>query len=82
MSEIVSREVFVERTKMTANAFDRASTVAFTVGVFTPTAGVTFGINPFVEQLQATHVFIMVAWLMVALLLHWWARQTLKGIEI
>jgi hypothetical protein len=81
MSEAVSRETFVERTKLTANAFDRASTVAFTVGVFTPTAGLTFGIDPFAAELEVAHVFTMLAWLAAALLLHWWARQTLKGIE-
>jgi hypothetical protein len=81
MSAIVSRAVFVERTKLTANAFDRASTVAFAVGVFTPTAGLTFGINPFAESLGLLHIVTVIAWIAWAILLHSIARWILKDIE-
>lgn len=81
MSTEISRELFVERTKLTANAFDRASTVAFTVGVFTPTAALTFGVEPFAGVLAAWHAVTVSSWFLCGLLLHWAARETLKALD-
>ena len=68
-----------ERTKLLANALDRASTGLFMVGVATPAASSLYGSTPHIGI-----AFLMVAfyvWLFAAFRLHMLARRVLKGLR-
>jgi len=68
-----------ERTKLLANAFDRASTACLTVGVLAPLAAVIY-------NLSGTHldgwvlVVGTVIWLFAAIALHLIARVVLRDL--
>lgn len=71
-----------ERTKLLANAFDRASTACFTVGIVTPAAGYAYNIADFGKLFGWPRLALTVAaWLIVAVTLHWIARRILKGLK-
>jgi hypothetical protein len=66
-----------ERTKLVANALDRASTACLTVGVFAPIAAAIYtsiGTGP------ATLTFVIgaVCWIFAAMVLHMSARYVLR----
>jgi len=67
-----------ERTKLLANALDRASTACFTVGVATPLAGWIYNIGELRATLSAEGLAIgLSGWIVAALLLHLGARVVL-----
>jgi hypothetical protein len=66
-----------ERTKLLANAFDRASTACLTVGIAAPAAGYIYGINQLSGLFWISVVFV---WLGVAIGLHLIARYTLGAL--
>jgi hypothetical protein len=71
-----------ERTKLLANALDRASTVCFTVGIATPAAGLLYNIGGFRAAAPvATLVLGIGLWLFAAVALHLLARRTLAGLR-
>jgi hypothetical protein len=67
-----------ERTKLLANALDRASTVCLTVGIATPVAGYLYNIGGLRAALSPLALAAgMGAWLLCAVLLHLMARRVL-----
>ncbi len=71
-----------ERTKLLANALDRASTVCFTVGILSPLAGYVYGVVDLGPAIvQRWPIFSVIAWLAVSVALHLWARRILKGLK-
>jgi multisubunit Na+/H+ antiporter MnhG subunit len=68
-----------ERTKLLANALDRASTACLTVGVLAPVAAVLYNVS---GTQTAAWVFVLgaVIWLLAAVALHLIARVVLKGL--
>lgn len=71
-----------ERTRLFANALDRASTACFTVGVATPLAGYLYGVLSFGEPVSRTWLMLTGAgWLAITIALHLWARRILKGLK-
>ena len=72
----------VERTKLIANAYDRASTACFTVGIATPIAGFVYNVSGFRNTIGYGAMALSLAgWLIVALGLHLLARQVLKRLR-
>lgn len=71
-----------ERTKLLANALDRASTACFTVGIATPIAGYIYNISGLRDVLP---IFTIIAggigWISACVLLHLLARRTLGGLK-
>jgi hypothetical protein len=69
-----------ERTKLLANALDRASTACLTVGVFTPAAAVVYHLT---GNLGGTLTFFVgtFVWLFSAVLLHIEAWRTLGALR-
>lgn len=69
-----------ERTKLLANALDRASTACVTVGVLAPVAAVIYGAS---ATALAVWAFVLggVIWLLVAIVLHMVARWVLGGLK-
>lgn len=68
-----------ERTKLTANALDRASTACLTVGVLGPAAAALYGMGG-----SALHGWIIIGavlWLSAAAVLHFMARRTLGSLK-
>ncbi|MBL0933848.1 MAG: hypothetical protein IBJ07_03765 [Rhizobiaceae bacterium] len=70
-----------ERTKLLANALDRASTACFTVGVATPLAGYLYGVISFSSPIGFWLVFTAAGWMTATASLHMLARQVLKGLK-
>lgn len=70
-----------ERTKLLANALDRASTACFTVGVATPIAGYLYGVISFAAPFGYWLFLTAVGWLVIAIALHLLARRILKGLK-
>lgn len=68
-----------ERTKLFANALDRASTACVTVGVFAPMAAAFYNFSGSVIPLKII-VIGATAWILAALVLHLGARRVLKGL--
>ena len=67
-----------ERTKLTANALDRASTASFAVGIFAPLASLL----QFQDHLPAAGILVSFAgWLIAGLFLHIGARRALGGLK-
>ena len=66
-----------ERTKLLANALDRASTACITVGVFAPTAA---AIYTSVSSMTSSRNLIIgaIAWIFTAAVLHISARYVLR----
>ncbi|PWE56751.1 hypothetical protein DEM27_10335 [Metarhizobium album] len=69
-----------ERTKLLANALDRASTACLTVGVFAPIAAALYSAT---SSISATPVFIVgaVCWIFTAVVLHISARHILRRLQ-
>lgn len=71
-----------ERTKLLANALDRASTACFTVGIATPVAGYIYNISKLRDSLPG---WVMITggigWISACLALHLMARRTLGGLK-
>ena len=79
MIEVVS-VIHNERTKLLANALDRASTVCLTVRIATPFAGL-YNFGDFRAALSPAALGIgMGGWLLGAALLHLMARRVLGGL--
>lgn len=71
-----------ERTKLLANALDRASTAALAVGVLGPVATATYGLGPADRPLPLLGLIVgTILWLAVAILLHMFARWTLRDLR-
>lgn len=71
-----------ERTKLLANALDRASTACFTVGIATPVAGYIYNISSLRENLPVwTMIGGGIGWISACVLLHLLARRTLGGLK-
>lgn len=66
--------IYNERTKLLANALDRASTACIVVSLITP--AVTGGI-----EMRWEAVFGISIWLFAALILHLLARHVLGGLK-
>lgn len=64
-----------ERTKLLANALDRASTACIAVGIFAP---MVTGPS---ETISAVSILSSVAWLLAALVLHLTARFVLGRLQ-
>jgi hypothetical protein len=71
-----------ERTKLLANALDRASTACFTVGIATPAAGYLYNLGGLRESLPWSLLGLgLGGWLWGAVSLHLLARRTLGRLE-
>ena len=71
-----------ERTKLLANALDRASTACFTVGIATPVAGFLYNVANFRGTVPPLALAVgLGGWLLIALFLHYLARRVLKGLR-
>lgn len=68
-----------ERTKLAANALDRASTACLTVGVFGPGAAALYGVGG--PAARGWVVVGAVLWLAAAAMLHFMARLTLGRLK-
>jgi len=78
----VNTQIDNERTKLLANALDRASTACFTVGIATPVAGYVYGLVDFNNALlQRWPIAMFAGWLAVSVALHLIARRVLKGLK-
>ncbi len=67
-----------ERTKLLANALDRASTAYFTVGVATPLAGWIYDIGGLRTTLSAGALALGLAgWILAAIALHLISRSVM-----
>ncbi|BDA83442.1 hypothetical protein Sa4125_09840 [Aureimonas sp. SA4125] len=66
-----------EQTKLTAQAFDRASTACLTVGVIAPVAATFYNVGNSSVGLS-TLVIGTSIWLGAAIALHWSARRLLR----
>jgi hypothetical protein len=72
----------IERTKLLANAFDRASTACFTVGIATPLAGYVYNVSGFRGTISAWALLGGVSgWFIAAVGLHLIARQVLTRLR-
>lgn len=68
-----------ERTKLTANALDRASTACLTVGVLGPAAAALYGVG---GAAAGRWVIVgAVLWLTASGMLHLMARRTLGSLK-
>jgi hypothetical protein len=77
MSELIRNE----RAKLIANAFDRASTACFTVGIATPIAGMVYNVTTFSTLSVARLAISLLGWISLALLLHYPARRSLRSLR-
>jgi hypothetical protein len=80
LEEVTSKRailIYNERTKLSANALDRASTAVLSVGIIAPVASYIYGVgvNVRIDLLFAWFVI----WVAGAILLHWTARRILGG---
>ena len=68
-----------ERTKLLANALDRASTASLTVGVLAPIAAIIYSVS---ATRTEAWVFVVggTVWLSAAIALHMIARFVLRGL--
>ena len=74
----MANEIHNERVKLVANALDRASTGAFSTGIFVPTAAAIFGQAPMGwEYLVAAIVF----WGVVGVIFHVEARRVIATVR-
>jgi hypothetical protein len=71
----------IEKTKLIANALDRASTACFTVGIATPLAGLLYNFGNFGLYVSVPRMaFGLGGWLIAAVALDIMARHVLNGI--
>jgi hypothetical protein len=76
----MTKAVDNERTKLLANAFDRASTAGLAVGILAPLAALAQGradLHPPLDIIAIT----IAGWLGAAIMLHLIARRTLGGLK-
>lgn len=66
-----------ERTKLFANALDRASTACLAVGIFAPLSGLSRG-DAFFSIAASVAI---VGWFTAAVMLHYAARHVLGGLR-
>ncbi|WP_018899814.1 hypothetical protein [Rhizobium sp. 2MFCol3.1] len=72
----------LEKTKLVANALDRASTASFTVGIATPLAGLLYNVGNFGASVSIPRMALgLCGWLVAAIALHIMARHVLDGID-
>ncbi|WP_199523195.1 hypothetical protein [Pararhodobacter sp. CCB-MM2] len=77
-----ARVIRNERTKLLANALDRASTACFTVGIATPVAGYIYNISGLRGSLPGSTMIVGgFSWLVAFVLLHSLARRTPGGLQ-
>jgi hypothetical protein len=78
MTELIHNE----RTKLYANALDRASTALLTVGIITPVAGYLYNIAGFGASIGVWRLAASVAgWILASVALHYLARPVLRGLR-
>ncbi|MGA1803718.1 hypothetical protein [Rhizobium sp. HT1-10] len=77
MSDVIRNE----RAKLIANAFDRASTACFTVGIATPIAGMVYNITSSGTLTPLRLALSLLGWLFLAFLLHDLARRSLRSLR-
>lgn len=70
-----------ERTKLLANALDRASTACLTVGVLGPSAAALYGIGGGASIIAPLIAIGSLFWLGAAAVLHWFARLVLGRLK-
>ena len=70
-----------ERTKLLANALDRASTGCMTVGVFTPLAGYIYNFGNIRETFDVWNAIAFFYWIAASVTLHLISRNVLKGLR-
>jgi len=71
-----------ERTKLLANALDRASTACFTVGIATPVAGYLYNVDNIDSTISHARLMLgLVGWLMASAVLHYLGKRVLKGLR-
>jgi hypothetical protein len=71
-----------EQVKLLANAFDRASTACFTVGIATPLAGYLYNVAGFRGSIRIPELVIGLAgWITAAIALHLAGRRVLKRLH-
>jgi hypothetical protein len=71
-----------ERTKLLANALDRASTACVAVGILAPLSGLPYGTGVFREAIPPFYLLIgSDCWLAGAVALHVLARRVLAGLK-
>lgn len=70
-----------ERTKLTANALDRASTACLTVGVLGPSAAALYGVGATSPASSLLIAAGSLFWLAAAAVLHLLARKTLGRLQ-
>jgi hypothetical protein len=71
-----------ERTKLLANALDRASTACLTVGVLAPVAAATYQMGGAVLGVDLTLAVVGgVSWLIGAAMLHLFAQRALGRLK-
>ncbi|WP_114947288.1 hypothetical protein [Microvirga calopogonii] len=74
--------IYNERQRLLANAFDRASTACFTVGIATPLAGYLYNIGGFANGADFVQLLpIAAGWTFAAVMLHIFARMALGGLK-
>lgn len=71
-----------ERTKLLANALDRASTAALAVGVLGPIVTASYGLGPSDRPFPLLGLIVgTILWMIVAVSLHIFARWTLRDLR-
>ncbi|MBB2974392.1 hypothetical protein [Mesorhizobium sp. RMAD-H1] len=71
-----------ERTKLLANALDRASTACFTVGIATPVAGYLYNVDNIDNTISHGRLLLgLIGWLMASAALHYLGTRVLKGLR-
>jgi hypothetical protein len=69
----------LEKTKLLANALDRASTACFTVGLLTPLAGYVYNVGDFRSSIGFWGLVIGISgWIVAGIALHLSARRVLN----
>lgn len=76
-----AKTIHNERTKLLANALDRASTACLTVGVATPIAGYFYGVGNVGALHPALLGLLFEFWIIAAVVLHVLARRALGGLQ-
>lgn len=74
-------QFYNEKTKLLANALDRASTASFTVGVLAPIAGAFLRIANPSSLDPARFATCFAAYLTLGMFLHGLARRVLRGLS-
>jgi hypothetical protein len=73
--------VYVEQTKLLANALDRASTASLTVGVLAPVAGAFLSLSGPNSPDLAQFIWCVVAYFLVSYVFHRLAMRVLRGLN-